>query len=196
MLDRSTYFIREHVGMLKLTNTYDILDPETQEQIGIAKEKPGTLVVLLRFLVNKQLLPTKVLVYEGDDPDADDQLLFSIQRGIAFLKTRVDISDAEGNLLGWLKSRVFSLGGAFDVFDSQGNQAASLKGDWKGWNFKFTDNDGNEIGTVTKKWAGLGKEFFTSADNYVINLTDGASSAKAVLLLAAGLAIDTVYKEH
>ena len=41
MLNRKTYFIREHVGFMKLSDTYDILDPDTQEQIGIAKEKPG-----------------------------------------------------------------------------------------------------------------------------------------------------------
>ncbi len=39
MLNRQTYFIREHVGFMKLSDTYDILDPEAQNQIGIAKEK-------------------------------------------------------------------------------------------------------------------------------------------------------------
>ena len=73
---------------------------------------------------------------------------------------------------------------------------AEVKGDWKGWNFKFIGQDGREIGTVTKKWAGIGKELFTSADNYIIALNDGSSHANAgALLLAAGLAIDIVYKE-
>jgi len=50
---------------------------------------------------------------------------------------------------------------------------------------------------VTKKWAGFGKELFTSADNYVISLSDHAPKERnvAALLLAAGLAIDIVYKE-
>ncbi len=44
------------------------------------------------------------------------------------------------------------------------------------------------------KWV---KTLFTSADNYVISRTDlsGASPAAAALLLAAGLAIDVVFKE-
>ena len=54
MLNRKTFFIREHVGFLKLSDTYDILDPETQKQVGIAREKPGTLIHVLRFLVNKR----------------------------------------------------------------------------------------------------------------------------------------------
>ena len=43
MLNRKTYFIREHVGLMKLSDTYDILDPETKQQLGIAKEKIKTV---------------------------------------------------------------------------------------------------------------------------------------------------------
>ncbi len=72
-----------------------------------------------------------------------------------------------------------------------------MKGDWKGWNFKILDDEGKELGQVTKKWAGLGKEFFTSADTYMIAINPGKEGTRAVmaLLLAAGIAIDTVYKE-
>ena len=43
----------------------------------------------------------------------------------------------------------------------------------------------------------LGKELFTSADNYVIALDERLPVAPdaAALLLAAGLAIDTIYSE-
>ena len=72
-----------------------------------------------------------------------------------------------------------------------------MKGDWKGWNFKFISQDGRELGTVTKKWAGIGRELFTSADNYMIALNDtgDGQAAASALLLAAGLAIDIVFKE-
>ena len=196
MLDRKTYFIRERVGFLKLVDTYDILDPQTQAQIGIAKERPGWLVQVLRFLVNKQALPTKVCVYEGANADDASKLLFSIKRGFTFLRSKVEILDSAGQVVGWFKSKVFSIGGAFRVFDASGVEVALVKGDWKGWNFRFLDSAENEIGTVAKKWAGIGKEFFTSADNYVIALNQEAAPAKAMLLLAAGLAIDTVFKER
>jgi hypothetical protein len=54
MLDRTSYFIREHIGFLKLSNVYVILDPDSQQQLGVAKEKPGKLIHILRFFVNKQ----------------------------------------------------------------------------------------------------------------------------------------------
>lgn len=196
MLERKTYFIREHVGLLKLSDTYDILDPETKGQLGIAREKPGGFVHVLRFLMNKQVLPTKVFVYEGADPNDESKLLFSIRRGFTFLRSRVDICDKQGNVVGWFKSKLFSFGGAFRVFDAAGNEVALVKGDWKSWTFRFLDKSGNEMGAITRQWGGIGKELFTSADNYIINLREDPSPAKAVLLLAAGLAVDTIYKEH
>ena len=50
---------------------------------------------------------------------------------------------------------------------------------------------------MTKKWAGVGRELFTSADNYVIAVNEVARGQAAVvpLLLAAGLAVDIVFKE-
>lgn len=196
MLNKRTYFIRERVGFLKLADTYDIIDPQTQQQLGIAKEKPGGLVHVLRFLVNKQLLPTKVFVYEGDNPEDETKLLFSIQRGFTLFRSKVNILDKGGTVVGWFQSKVFSLGGAFRVFDATGNEVALVKGDWKGWNFRFLDKAEKEIGTIAKKWAGIGKELFTSADNYIIALSQDSAPAKALLLLAAGLAVDTVYKER
>ena len=193
MFDRSNYFIREHVGLLKMTDTYDILNPETQAVIGVAKEEPSGAIIALRFLVNKQLMPTTVNIYEGSDPQSGAHVL-SIKRGLTLFRSRIDVTDASGATIGWFKSKAFSLGPSFRVFDKSDREVALVKGDWKGWNFTFTGAEG-EIGTITKKWNGIGKELFTSADNYMIDLTCELNPQKAMLLVAAGIAIDTIYKE-
>jgi uncharacterized protein YxjI len=195
MLNRKAYFIREHVGFMKLSDTYDILDPETQAQLGVAQEKPGLLIHVLRFLINKRLLPTTVFVYEGKNAEDESKLLFSIRRGVALFKSKVEICDRGGKAVGFLVSKLFSLGGAFRVHDASGREYALVQGNWKGWSFKITDTAGNEIGTISKKWAGIGKELFTSADNYMIALNSEPNPGSAILLLAAGLAVDTIYKE-
>ena len=195
MLDRSQYFIREHVGMFKLTDTYDILDPETQVQIGRAREEVGGLVKFARLLINKQLMPTKIVVYEGQGAeDTDYKELFSIRRGVALFRPKVDIMQVDGTKIGYLQTKAFSLGGAFRVFTDDGTQIAEVKGDWKGWNFRFLSEE-TELGVVTKKWAGLGKELFSTADNYMISINGEPGALINTLLLAAGLAIDTVLKE-
>src|SRR5688572_24569403 len=139
MLNRERYFIREHVGMLKLTDVYDILDPDTNEKLGEAREEISGLVKLMRFLIDKKLMPTTVNVYEGDD--ANRRLVFSIRRGAAIFRPKVSIIDPEGNSLGYLQSKLLTLGGAFRVFTADGKEVALVKGDWKGWNFRFLSGD-------------------------------------------------------
>ena len=194
MLDRTTYLVRERVGFMKLSDTYDIFDAQSGAAIGVARERVSPLMTVLRLLLKKHLLPTRVevLARDGEPP------LLALRKRLGFFRTRVDVLDAAGEMLGWLRSKLFSFGGGFHVFDASNAPIAEVKGDWKGWNFKLVANDGRELGTVTKKWAGIAKELFTSADNYVIHLADGAAQnpGTAGLLLASGLAIDVVFKER
>ena len=93
-------------------------------------------------------------------------------------------------------SKLFSLGGVFRVFNSAGAEIALVKGDRKGWYFQYLDSSGARLGSVTKTWAGIGKEIFTSADHNVIAFeAPDLPRIVTALLLAAGLAMDTVYKE-
>ena len=193
LFDRTRFFVKERVGVLKLTDTYDVFDPDTQLQVAVARDEPPGWAKLMRLLVNKSFLPTTVNVYEADGAPP----VLSMHKGPGFLRVSVAVFDARHAELGRLRSKLFSLGGGFLVFDSTGQQVADVKGDWKGWNFRFLDASGSEIGVVTKKWAGIGKELFTTADNYMISLsqTASASPSNAALLLAAGIAIDLVFKE-
>lgn len=189
LLDYRRVFVRERVAVLKLTDTYDLVDPDSKAVIGVAWENVSGWIKFLRLLVNKSLLPTRIdlAVAEKQPP------VLIIRRNVGFLRKKVTVFDGQGVALGFFKSKLFSLGGGFFVFTPEGQQFAEVKGDWKGWNFKFLDASGKEMGVVTKKWAGLGKELFTSADNYIVEIKDGFSHN--ALLLAAAIAIDTVFKE-
>jgi uncharacterized protein YxjI len=193
LLNHRIFLVKERVAVLKLTDAYDIFDPASNRQIGIAKEVTPIWVTLLRFLIDKGKLPTKVNIFE----DESQPPVASIQRGFTFLRSKIKVTGPGGKPLGYFRSKFISLGGGFHVFDNNDQQVAEVKGNWKGWDFRFLTKNGREIGAVTKKWAGLGKELFTSADNYVISLSDiGSAGPEAgALLLAAGLAIDIVFKE-
>lgn len=206
MLNLQSYLIREHVGLFKLSDTYDIFDPNTQMQIGIAQEKPSLLVHILRIVffilsffpfiaISKRNLPTKVMVYAGNNPEDESKRLFSIERGFNLFRARIDICDHKGEVMGYLQNKLITVGCSFYIFDASGQQIAFVQGNWIGWNFHFLDQAENELGTISKQWAGVGKELLTSADNYVISFHQHPSPAQAALLLAAGLAVDTFYKE-
>ena len=192
LLEKNTYFIKEQVQFMKLSGRYDIFDPTTNSHIGFAKEEPGGLVHFMRLLLGKAILPNKINVYDT----TTNSIAFTIKKPFTFLRSKVSVYNEIGEYKGYFKGKIFTLGGGFWVYDSNENEVAEIKGDWKGWNFNFLEQ-GKSIGNVTKKWAGIGKELFTSADNYIISLNqEEHTKDKIMLLLAAGLAIDIVYKEN
>lgn len=193
MLDRQRFFIREQVAMFKTVDSYDILDPDTEEVIGQAREEISGLVQALRWIISKKLMPTTIVIR-----DADGEVLFSIYRPVTFFRSQVEVRNAKGNRIGYFKSKILSLGGGFWVYDNKDQQVAEVKGDWKSWNFRFLTEDGEELGVVTKKWAGLAKALFTSADNYMVSIADDLADDETTkkLLLAAALAIDVVFYEE
>ena len=192
LLDRKLFFVKEHVGMLKLTGAYDILDPETNTKIGIAKEEPG-IFKYLKFIIDKKVLPNVVNIYD----DVTNEVVVSIKKKWSFIRSKVMITGKDGKEIGYFKSKILSLGGGFRVYDNNDIQFADVKGDWVGWDFKIVDMSSKIIGTISKKWAGIGKELFTTADNYVLSLYEDRehTDVEAALILAAGLAIDIIYKE-
>ena len=193
MLNKAAYLIRERVGFLKLTDVYDIFDPLTSVQIGVAKEEIGLLLKVLRLLLGKNALPTEVKVYEGT-AENPIRLVFSIKKPMTFFRSKIQVLGSNREEVGYFVSKLISLGGGFRVYLSSGQEIASIKGDWKGWNFKFLSGE-TELGSISKKWSGFGKELFTSADNYVVSINGEPDENIAILLLAAGLAVDTVLKE-
>ena len=194
MLELQHFFIREQVAFLKTTDVYDILNADTQQPVGVATEEPGALVAALRWVLSKKLMPTTVVVRELPG----DNVVFTIKKPVALFRHRVDVLDADGKRLGYFKSKLFSLGGGFYVYDDKDQLFAEIKGKWHGFEFKFVDAQGGELGAVTKKWGGLAKELFTTADNYVVTISDDLADQKVakILLLAAALAIDIVYYEQ
>ncbi len=192
MLDLQHYFIKEHVGLFKLHEAYDIIDPETQELIGVAIEQASGFRKLLKLVVNKTLLPFEVVLQTPNE-----QPILRIKRGFTFLRSKVSVLSADGQELGFFRQRLLSLGGRFDLHDANGEKFAELKGKWHGLNFRFFDLNDKELGQVTRKWSGVGKELFTSADNYVVALEDGTDRRTiGPLLLAAALCVDMVLKEN
>lgn len=197
MLNLDKYLIKEHVGFLKLLGAYDIFDAESGRKVGTARETIPGWMQALRLVVSKNLMPTTIEFVEGAGENPEGPPVLSIHRGVALWRPRVKIFSADGTVVGCFRAKVFTIGGGFDILAPDDRKIGEVKGDWKGWNFRILDENSNELGLVTKKWGGIGKEFFTSADNYILSLNDQWEPTPALrtLLLAAAIAIDTVFKE-
>jgi len=191
VLRQNTFFVKEHVGIFKAANNYDILDPQTKQIIMECREPNlGFISKILRFTDYKRMTPFEVVVTAAGKP------VVTVKRGISLFKSTVRVLDERGTLIGTFKQKWFSLGGAFNVLDANDQPVCTLKGKWTGWEFKFLQGD-KELAVVSKKWAGLGKELFTTADNYVLAINEAvpADSPVRSLILAAVMCIDMVLKE-
>ena len=193
LLSNRQFFVRERVSFLKLANTYDIFDPQTSLQIGIARDEPSGWTKFARFLGASNILPTLVQIYERETLPP----VLSLRKLSAMEGNKVILTDAQGALLGSFVNKNKLIGEGFLVLDKDGNQFAAIEGDWKAWNFRVLDMQGRELGVLTRKWDGIAKALFTNADNYLISVADIAVTVvnANALLLAAGLVIDLFFEE-
>lgn len=192
VLNRNVFFVKEHVGMFKAANNYDIYAPETGSIIlQCREERLGIFTKLLRFTDYKRMTPFNIQI---KTPTGEP--VVRVSRGVSLFLSKVKVFDERDRLIGGFKQKLFTIGGAFNVLDANDNTICTLKGKWTGWDFKFLA--GNlEFAHVTKKWAGIGKEMFTSADNYVLEISDSVPKDNVVrqLIMAAVMCIDMVLKE-
>ena len=192
ILNQNLFFVKEHVGMFKAANNYDIYNLGTQEIImNCREEKLGFFTKMLRFTDYKRMTPFNV---EVKTPSGEK--ILTVKRGVSIILSTVDVFDENDRLVGKFKQKFFSIGGKFNVLDPQENILCKLKGKWTSWDFKFVNNT-EEFGHVSKKWSGLGKELFTTADNYMLEINESVpkNDPLRILILSAVICIDMVLKE-
>src|SRR5262245_1164283 len=109
MLNLNAYAIKQQVSLMQMAAKYDILDPTSNQQIGQAREENPTITQVLRFFMHKKALPTTINIYAtgGDKP------LFSIKRGFTLFRSRVDVHDGSGTVVGYFKGKILSIGAGF-----------------------------------------------------------------------------------
>ena len=192
ILEKNLYLFKEHVGFLKAHNNYDIYDPESKEMILHCREKNlNAFYKIVRLFRNyKRMTP-----FEIEIKGLDDKKILKVKKGFSFFLSKIQVFDENDSLVGIFKQRL-SFNTNFDMLDKREKLVCNLKGNFIGWNFKFLRGD-TEVGLVTKKWAGIGKEMFTSADNYILEIKNKVEkdSPLRLLILAAVICIDMVIKE-
>lgn len=193
ILNKNLFFVKEHVKMFKAANSFDIFDPETKQIVlQCQEENLGFFTKMFRFTDYKRMTP-----FNMEIKTPEGQHLITVRRGVSFFLSTVEVLDERNTIIGKFKQKFFSIGGKFEVLDASERPLCMLKGKWTSWDFKFVANDGKEFATVTKKWSGLGKELFTSADNYILQISPEvpADHPLRLLILAAVMCIDLVLKE-
>ena len=191
-LQENQFFVKEHVGIFKASNNYDIFNPASGQKVLECREPNlGFFAKLFRFTDYKRMTPFHI---EIRTPEGGKVL--SVKRGISLFLSTVEVLDENDQLIGRFKQKLFSIGGKFDVLDPQDQVVCTLSGKWTSWEFRFMRGD-TELACVSKKWAGIGKELFTTADNYMLSISPAVAPTDRarLLIVAAVMCIDMVLKE-
>jgi uncharacterized protein YxjI len=191
MLDKNSFVVKEQGKMFSSRKEYDILDGETGQPLGCARQKVSGLMSVLGLLVGKDSIPLTIEVRTK----ANDSLAFAVRRRGFFLQ-KIEAVDAEGQLLGSYTKKRFSLSGGFHVYDKNGKHFADIKGKMFKAEYQFLRPDGRTpVGSVSRKWGGLAKELFSSDSTYGVQLDPEASNDRTAktLILGATLAIDALF---
>lgn len=192
LLKTNLFFVKEHLGLFKASSNYDIYDPESKQLLFQCREIDLNIVSkLLRFTGFKRCTPFDIQI-----TTENSERVLKLKKGISLFLSRVSVYDENEKKVGCLKQRLFPLGNNFDVFDVNDTLICSLNGSLFAWDFKFVRNQ-EAIGTVTKKWAGIGKELFTTADNYILEINSSVAKddLARLMMVASVLCIDMVIKE-
>lgn len=183
---------KQRAKLVELNNEYAVLDPAGRE-LGMVHQvgQSGWRKLLRAFSNIDGFLPiTVTLVDEAGAPQ------LSISRGWAFLKSRLRVHDHAGTEIGQIVQENV-IGKVRFGLHASGHQVGRIVAEnWRAWNFRIEDETGREVARITKKWAGLAKELFTTADNYVLELTASLPRELHALVIASAVAIDTALNQH
>lgn len=136
--------------------------------------------------------------------DAEERPVLTLTRPATVLKSKVAVMRADGTSVGQIAQENFGvmasvLGGRFNIrfrMEAGGETLGTINAEsWRAWDFSVQDSAGNEIGRITKTWAGFGKENFTKADNYVLEMYTQLQDPLLSLVVSAALVVDTVLKQ-
>ncbi len=138
-----------------------------------------------------QFMTHRLCVYDGSG-----QKVVELLRPRKIMKSTVQISDGAGRQVGSIVQQNIIGKKRFDLQDGSGASLGSIDAEnWRAWDFAIHDPTGAEVGRITKKWAGILKEGFTTADNYVLQVTGQVSPDLRLLMLASAAGGDTALKQ-
>jgi uncharacterized protein YxjI len=191
VLQGNHFLIKEQVGLFRAANHYDVFDAESGNRVlECREERLGPWVKLLRYAFFRRTpFDIQVRTPEG-------QPLVRVDRKASLLAPKATVRDPSDHVLGTIAQRFFALVEKFDVTNGDGRPKYFIQRNLKGREFSIL-KDGVEWAHISKRWAGFGRELFTTADTYELNISPDVPPEHSfrALAMAAVLTIDMVLFE-
>lgn len=180
----------EILTSFEVKNTYEVFERDVP--VLRVREQGKGLWSLLKRLFLGPMRPLHVLV--SDIPTGEP--LIELRRPFRFIFHRIDVSAIGGQAIGAVQKRWSWFRRIYDIESASGQPVAQLFGPiLKPWTFEIRVHD-RVVGAVRKRWSGLGKELFTDADNFGVDLSGIDDPKLKLLAFAAVVLIDVVHFER
>ncbi len=193
LLDHERIVINQKAKLIELVNEYRIRD-ESGRDIGIIRQEgQSALKKAARFISSlDQFMTHRLAVYDT----SGGKKVLELVRPRKFVKSKLQVTDGEGRSAGSIVQRNVFGKIRFGLEDATGQQVGEIRAEnWRAWNFAIVDVTGTEIGRITKTWEGLAKTMFTTADNYLLEISSKVSGPLRLLAFASAVGVDTALKQ-
>ena len=178
--------------LIELANEFKIRDTDGREVGTIRQEGQSTAKKLARLVSSLDQFMTHTLAVV----DGDGTRVVELTRPRKIVKSTVLVKDGEGRDVGKIVQRNVVGKIRFGLEDAQGTEVGAINAEnWRAWNFSIRDASGGEVARITKTWEGLAKTLFTTADDYLLEVSAPTTAVLRQLILASAAGVDLALKQ-
>ena len=128
--------------------------------------------------------------------DETGSKVMQLTRPRKIVKSSLKVTDGTGADVGSIRQQNVFGKIRFGLHDAAGNEIGQIQAEnWRAWNFAIVDTTGTEVGRITKTWEGFAKTLFTTADNYLLDISPKATGTLRLLAFASAVGVDTALKQ-
>ncbi len=191
IVDEPVLVVNQKAKLIELTNQYRVFDAQGTEIAHVAQVGQNALRKALRLFTSlDQFFPTRLEIRSSRD-----ELLLQLTRPGKILKSTVIVANGLGVEVGRIVQKNMIGKINFELV-ANGEVVGAIKAEnWRAWNFRIEDSYGQEVARITKTFEGVAKTLFTTADNYVLHVSQRPPEPLNSLVVASALSVDTALKQ-
>jgi uncharacterized protein YxjI len=192
LLTMDRLIVNQKAKLVELTNQYHIRDEQGNDVGLIQQEGQSTLRKVLRFATKVDQFLTHHLAVT----DMAGNRIIELTRPSKVFKSRLEVRDGTGRAVGEIVQKNVFGKIRFDLVAADDSSLGQIRAEnWRAWNFAIVDTSEREIGRITKKFVGVLKGVFTTADNYIVDISPEVTGDLRLMVLAAAAGVDTALKQ-
>jgi uncharacterized protein YxjI len=191
ILTEPILIVNQKAKLIELNNQYSVFDQHGTQIATVNQVGQSAAKKVMRLVSSfDQFMTHKLQV-----TDVTGAVVLQITRPAKLIKSTVIVSDGNNHEIGRIVQQNM-MGKINFSLEADGQQLGAIKGEnWRAWNFRIENATGEEIARVTKTFEGIAKTMFTTADNYVLQISQRAAEPLNSLVVASALSIDTALKQ-